>query len=97
MDSEQDLLDALERVIHEDFPNPQRMDCPGLRGPVETCGRIRTRSTDSPSRPCPAVRSLLRRPETIAQQGAESSSARNVKFAWPEEVRQYRRKVVGRQ
>lgn len=29
MDSEKELLDAFERAIHEDFPNPQRIDCPG--------------------------------------------------------------------
>jgi hypothetical protein len=29
MDSEKDLLDALDRVVHEDFPNPRRIACPG--------------------------------------------------------------------
>lgn len=29
MDSEKELLDAFDRVVHEDFPNPQRIDCPG--------------------------------------------------------------------
>ncbi|MGO8732317.1 MAG: hypothetical protein ACLQVM_05975 [Terriglobia bacterium] len=29
MDSERELLDAFNRVVHEDFPNPQRIDCPG--------------------------------------------------------------------
>ena len=29
MDSEKELLDAFNRVVHEDFPNPQRIDCPG--------------------------------------------------------------------
>lgn len=29
MDSEKELLDAFERIIHADFPNPQRIDCPG--------------------------------------------------------------------
>jgi hypothetical protein len=29
MDSEKELLDAFEEVIHKDFPNPQRIDCPG--------------------------------------------------------------------
>jgi hypothetical protein len=28
MDSEKELLDAFERIVHEDFPNPQRVDCP---------------------------------------------------------------------
>lgn len=29
MGSEKELLEAFERVIHEDFPNPQRIGCPG--------------------------------------------------------------------
>jgi hypothetical protein len=29
MDSEKELLDAFDRVVHKDFPNPQRIDCPG--------------------------------------------------------------------
>lgn len=29
MDFERELLDAFERAVHEDFPNPQRIDCPG--------------------------------------------------------------------
>jgi hypothetical protein len=29
MDLEKELLDALDRVVHEDFPNPQRVACPG--------------------------------------------------------------------
>jgi hypothetical protein len=29
MDSEKELLDAFDRVVHEDFPNPQRVACPG--------------------------------------------------------------------
>jgi hypothetical protein len=29
MDPEKELLDAFDRVVHEDFPNPQRIDCPG--------------------------------------------------------------------
>jgi hypothetical protein len=29
MDSEKELLDAFEEVIHKDFPNSQRLDCPG--------------------------------------------------------------------
>ena len=29
MDSEKELLDAFDRVVHEDFPNPQRIACPG--------------------------------------------------------------------
>jgi hypothetical protein len=28
MDLEKELLDAFHRVLHEDFPNPQRIDCP---------------------------------------------------------------------
>jgi len=29
MDLEKELLDAFDRVVHEDFLNPQRLDCPG--------------------------------------------------------------------
>jgi len=29
MDLEKELLDAFDRVVHEDFPNPQHIDCPG--------------------------------------------------------------------
>lgn len=29
MDIEKELLDAFDRVVHEDFPNPQRINCPG--------------------------------------------------------------------
>ncbi len=28
MDSEKQLLDAFDRIVHEDFPNPQRIACP---------------------------------------------------------------------
>ena len=28
MDLEKELLDAFDRVLHEDFPNPQRIACP---------------------------------------------------------------------
>jgi hypothetical protein len=29
MDFEKELLDAFGGVVHEDFPNPQRVACPG--------------------------------------------------------------------
>jgi hypothetical protein len=29
MDSEKDLIDAFENVEHRDFPNPERVGCPG--------------------------------------------------------------------
>ena len=29
MDLEKELLDAFCRVVHKDFPNPQRIACPG--------------------------------------------------------------------
>lgn len=28
MGSEKELVEAFERIIHEDFPNPQRVGCP---------------------------------------------------------------------
>jgi hypothetical protein len=49
MGSEKELLEAFERIIHEDFPNPQRIGCPGgealLRlveesGPVQQKGLL---------------------------------------------------------
>lgn len=29
MGSEKELWEAFEKFIHEDFPNPQRISCPG--------------------------------------------------------------------
>jgi hypothetical protein len=29
MDSEKELVDAFDRVVHKEFPNPQRINCPG--------------------------------------------------------------------
>ena len=29
MDREKDLIGAFENVIHRDFPNPERVGCPG--------------------------------------------------------------------
>jgi hypothetical protein len=29
MGSEEELVEAFEQMIHEDFPNPQRIGCPG--------------------------------------------------------------------
>ena len=29
MDWETELMDALETIVHRDFPNPQRVGCPG--------------------------------------------------------------------
>ena len=29
MDWETDLIDAFEAIVHRDFPNPHRIDCPG--------------------------------------------------------------------
>lgn len=29
MNSEKDLMDAFEYVVHRDFPNPERVGCPG--------------------------------------------------------------------
>jgi hypothetical protein len=29
MESEKELLDAFDRLVHEDFPNPGRIACPG--------------------------------------------------------------------
>lgn len=29
MDWETELIDAFETIVHRDFPNPQRLGCPG--------------------------------------------------------------------
>lgn len=29
MNLEKELLDAFDRVVHEDYPNPRRINCPG--------------------------------------------------------------------
>ena len=29
MNLENELLDAFDRVVHQDYPNPQRVNCPG--------------------------------------------------------------------
>lgn len=39
MDLEKELLDALDRVVHEEFPNPQRIGCSGREGPWKLAQR----------------------------------------------------------
>ena len=29
MNLENELFDAFDEVVHQDYPNPQRIDCPG--------------------------------------------------------------------
>ena len=29
MNLEKELFDAFDRVVHQDYPNPQRVNCPG--------------------------------------------------------------------
>lgn len=29
MDLEKELFEAFDRVVHEDYPNPERVNCPG--------------------------------------------------------------------
>jgi hypothetical protein len=29
MNLEKELFDAFDRVVHEDYPNPERVNCPG--------------------------------------------------------------------
>ena len=38
MGSEKELLEAFERIIHEDFPNPQRIGCPGDEALLKLAG-----------------------------------------------------------
>ena len=40
MDSEKELLDAFDRVVHEDFPNPQRIACPGSEVLLELAQQV---------------------------------------------------------
>lgn len=43
MEYEKELLDAFDRIIHEDFPNPQRSGCPGrgaLSKLAEAAGQV---------------------------------------------------------
>jgi len=35
MDNEKELIDTFDRVVHQDFPNPQRVGCPGREALVE--------------------------------------------------------------
>jgi hypothetical protein len=39
MDSQKELLVAFDRVVHEDFPNPQRIGCPGREVPPKLAQR----------------------------------------------------------
>jgi hypothetical protein len=43
MDLEKELLDAFDRVVHDDFPNPQRTSCPGR----EVLLKLARRSADT--------------------------------------------------
>jgi hypothetical protein len=72
MGSEKELLEAFERIVHEVFPKSSTHRLSRGRCPVEIRGRIRAHSADTPSRPHPKVRCLLRRAKGIAAQGAES-------------------------
>jgi len=35
MDNEKELIDTFDRVVHQDFPNSQRVGCPGREALVE--------------------------------------------------------------
>ena len=50
MDLEKELLDALDRVVHEDFPNPQRIACPGREVLLKFAASLRTLNSLSCSR-----------------------------------------------
>ena len=39
MDLEKELWEVFEQVLHEDFPNPQRANCPGFEALLELAGR----------------------------------------------------------
>ena len=55
MGSERELVEAFERIIHEDFPNPQRVGCPGdetLLKLAEGSGDVRQRRLLAHVRQC---------------------------------------------
>jgi hypothetical protein len=35
MDNEKELIDTFDRVVHQDFPNSQRVGCPGREALLE--------------------------------------------------------------
>jgi hypothetical protein len=80
MGSEKELLEAFERIIHENFPNPQRIGCPGDEALLELAGGSGADSSDTPSRPHPTVCSLFRQAERTTQQVAESISTRRLRL-----------------
>jgi hypothetical protein len=70
MGSEKELLEAFERIIHEDFPNPQRIGCPGeeaLLRLVEESGPIQQKRLLAHIRQCAPcfdeLKELRRRPQ----------------------------------
>jgi len=76
MDSEKELLDAFDRVVHEDFPSPQRI-LSGTRSPAETRPTACGHSTRPPARAHPTMRSLFWWAERIAAKRANSNSVRS--------------------
>ena len=55
MGSEKELLEAFERIIHENFPNPQRIGCPGeeaLLSLVEESGPVQQKRFLAQIRQC---------------------------------------------
>jgi hypothetical protein len=55
MGSEKELLEAFEKIIHEDFPNPQRIGCPGgdaLQRLAEGSGPVQQRPLLAHIRQC---------------------------------------------
>ena len=52
-------LTRLDKVIHEDFPNAQRIDCPGHEALLKLAEGAAHAGSDAPSRPHPTMRSLF--------------------------------------
>jgi hypothetical protein len=50
MDSGKKLLDAFDRVVHEDFPNPQHIACPGREVLLKLANSLRTLNSPTCSR-----------------------------------------------
>lgn len=79
MGSEKELLEAFERIIHQDFPNPQRIGCPEDEALLKLAGGS-GQVYQTPSRPHPTVCSLFRQAERTTQPGAESISTRHLRL-----------------
>ena len=60
MDWETELINSFDTIVHREFPNPQRIGCPGRDSLMDLAAGLEdAQSADGP-RSYPAVRPLLR-------------------------------------